>query len=105
MTIPYGSLAVTVDVGTVVATAAHALGTPAEALTGVARGDGPTIAHRHIAMAAARQLGHSLPAIGRAFGRDHTTVLHACRRVADTPALAERARAIADEATTPRSLF
>ena len=26
---------------------------------------------------------HSLPTIGRAFGgRDHTTVLHACRRVA-----------------------
>jgi chromosomal replication initiator protein len=25
----------------------------------------------------------SLPRVGAAFGRDHTTVLHACRRVAE----------------------
>jgi chromosomal replication initiator protein len=25
----------------------------------------------------------TLPAIGRAFGRNHTTVLHACRRTAE----------------------
>lgn len=38
---------------------------------------------RHVAMYLARELtSHSLPQIGRAFGgRDHTTVLHACRRV------------------------
>ena len=38
---------------------------------------------RHIAMALAKELtSHSLPEIGDAFGgRDHTTVLHACRRV------------------------
>ena len=38
---------------------------------------------RHIAMALAKELTtHSLPEIGDAFGgRDHTTVLHACRRV------------------------
>ena len=38
---------------------------------------------RQIAMALAKQLTrHSLPEIGTAFGgRDHTTVLHACRKV------------------------
>ena len=40
---------------------------------------------RQIAMALAKELtGHSLPEIGDAFGgRDHTTVLHACRKIAD----------------------
>jgi chromosomal replication initiator protein len=40
---------------------------------------------RQIAMALAKELTHmSLPDIGEAFGgRDHTTVLHACRKVAD----------------------
>ena len=38
---------------------------------------------RQIAMALARELtNHSLPEIGNAFGgRDHTTVLHACRKI------------------------
>jgi chromosomal replication initiator protein len=38
---------------------------------------------RQIAMALAKELtSHSLPEIGDAFGgRDHTTVLHACRRI------------------------
>jgi chromosomal replication initiator protein len=35
-------------------------------------------------MALAKELTqHSLPEIGRAFGKDHTTVLHACRKVAE----------------------
>ena len=40
---------------------------------------------RHVAMALAKELtNHSLPEIGDAFGgRDHTTVLYACRRVAE----------------------
>ncbi len=40
---------------------------------------------RQVAMALAKELtNHSLPEIGDAFGgRDHTTVLHACRRVKD----------------------
>ncbi len=40
---------------------------------------------RQLAMALAKELtGHSLPEIGDAFGgRDHTTVLHACRKVAE----------------------
>ncbi len=40
---------------------------------------------RQIAMALAKELtNHSLPEIGDGFGgRDHTTVLHACRKIAD----------------------
>jgi chromosomal replication initiator protein len=38
---------------------------------------------RQIAMALAREVtGLSLPRIGRHFARDHTTILHACRRIA-----------------------
>jgi chromosomal replication initiator protein len=39
---------------------------------------------RQVAMYLAREItGATLPAIGRAFGRNHTTVLHACRRTAE----------------------
>lgn len=38
---------------------------------------------RHVAIYLCRELtGKSLPAIGRLFDRDHTTVLYACRHVA-----------------------
>jgi chromosomal replication initiator protein len=38
---------------------------------------------RQVAMALAKELTqHSLPEIGHAFGKDHTTVLHACRKIA-----------------------
>jgi chromosomal replication initiator protein len=49
---------------------------------------------RQVAMYLARELtGESLPAIGRHFGgRDHTTVLHACRRTAARIAEDEHAR-------------
>jgi chromosomal replication initiator protein len=36
---------------------------------------------RQVAMLLAREAGLSLPRIGAAFGRDHTTVLHACTKV------------------------
>jgi len=51
---------------------------------------------RQVAMYLARELtDHSLPHIGREFGgRDHTTVLHACRRVAAR--IAVDATALAD---------
>ena len=40
---------------------------------------------RQVAMYLAREAAKlSLPAVGTAFGRDHTTVLHACRKVAET---------------------
>jgi chromosomal replication initiator protein len=40
---------------------------------------------RQVAMALAKELtNHSLPEIGDAFGgRDHTTVMHACKRIKD----------------------
>lgn len=47
--------------------------------------DRPIARPRQLAMALAKELtNHSLPEIGEAFGgRDHTTVLHACRKIAD----------------------
>ena len=40
---------------------------------------------RQVAMALSKELtNHSLPEIGDAFGgRDHTTVIHACRKIAE----------------------
>ena len=51
---------------------------------------------RQVAMALAKELtNHSLPEIGDAFGgRDHTTVLHACRRVKE---LRETERRVAED--------
>lgn len=105
MSIAPGSLALTYDVELVVFAAAEAFGvTPAE-LVGPGR-DRPLVWYRQIAMRAARLGGHSLAAIGLAFDRDHTTVLHACQRVEANPDFELRARIIADEiANTPRSLF
>jgi chromosomal replication initiator protein len=47
---------------------------------------------RQVAMALAKELTtHSLPEIGDAFGgRDHTTVLHACKRIKDLRDLEQR---------------
>jgi chromosomal replication initiator protein len=47
---------------------------------------------RQVAMALAKELtSHSLPEIGDAFGgRDHTTVLHACKRIKDLRELEQR---------------
>jgi chromosomal replication initiator protein len=51
---------------------------------------------RQLAMALSKELtNHSLPEIGDAFGgRDHTTVLHACKRVRD---LRERERRVGED--------
>jgi chromosomal replication initiator protein len=51
---------------------------------------------RQVAMALAKELtSHSLPEIGEAFGgRDHTTVLHACRRIKE---LRQTERRIAED--------
>ncbi|MDD3761917.1 MAG: chromosomal replication initiator protein DnaA [Nevskiales bacterium] len=39
---------------------------------------------RQVAMSLAKELTqHSLPEIGEAFGKDHTTVLHACRKISE----------------------
>jgi chromosomal replication initiator protein len=48
---------------------------------------------RQIAMALAKELTlHSYPEIGASFGKDHTTVLHACRKVAELRGDDERLR-------------
>ena len=48
---------------------------------------------RQIAMALCKELTqHSLPEIGSAFGKDHTTVMHACRKVRDLRADDPRVR-------------
>jgi hypothetical protein len=48
-------------------------------------------------MTTARIHGHSLPTIARHFDRDHTTVLHATRRIEKTPPLRDLAAKIAGE--------
>jgi chromosomal replication initiator protein len=46
---------------------------------------------RQVAMSLAKELTqHSYPEIGQAFGKDHTTVLHACRKVAELRSRDER---------------
>jgi chromosomal replication initiator protein len=62
---------------------------------------------RQVAMYLAREhTGHSLPEIGRAFGgRNHTTVLHACRRTVrrlqDDPDAADVVRSLTDRLAAP----
>lgn len=90
----------------VIHVAAIAFDVPADDLTGPSRRH-PMVDYRHVTMAAARLLGHSYPVIAAAFdGRDHTTVVHACRRVALAPELERRARILADAVTNaPGELF
>ena len=60
---------------------AAAYGTTEKALLGTSRLR-PVLLPRQVAMYLARELtGLSLPRIGVAFSRDHTTVLHACRKI------------------------
>jgi chromosomal replication initiator protein len=63
---------------------AEAFGVSVDALLSASRA-GAIAWPRHVAMYLARELtAQSLPAIGHAFGgRNHTTVLHACRRTAE----------------------
>ena len=105
MTLPRGSLSLTCDVGYVVAEAAVAFDVPEEALTGPGTTQ-PLVTYRHVAMAAARRLGHSFPIIGRGFDRDHTTVMHAVKRVDASPDLSRRADVLAESVLNrARSLF
>ena len=55
----------------------------AAALLAAGRGTQATSRARHVCMYLLRAVGgESYQAIGRRFGRDHSTVIHACRRVA-----------------------
>ncbi|MEZ0580162.1 helix-turn-helix domain-containing protein [Nocardioides sp. MH1] len=78
-----------------VVAAAAAFNTTPEVLLGADRSRVAADA-RAVAMTAARQHGHSLPAIARHFDRDHTTVLQATRRIEKkTPPLRDLAAKIA----------
>lgn len=79
-----------------VAAAAEAFDTSPETLLGTDRTRAVSDA-RAVAMTAARMRGQSLPQIARHFDRDHTTVLHATRRIEKTPPLRELAAKIAGE--------
>jgi chromosomal replication initiator protein len=69
------------DVSTIVKRVAAAFSLSEKELLGASRLRG-VLRPRQIAMYLARELtGLSLPRIGAAFDRDHTTVLHACRKV------------------------
>ncbi|HEY1190524.1 MAG TPA: helix-turn-helix domain-containing protein [Gemmata sp.] len=69
------------DVSAIVERVAGAFGTSVKELLGPSRLR-EILRPRQVAMYLARELtGLSLPRLGAAFGRDHTTVLHACRKV------------------------
>ncbi len=79
-----------------VVAAARAFDTTPETLIGADR-TRATADARGVAMTAARMRGQSLPQIARHFDRDHTTVLHATRRIEKTPPLRDLAAKIAGE--------
>lgn len=64
----------------IVAKVARRTALPAGAILGRGR-TAEVAAARHRAMRALRAMGYSFPEIGRAFGRDHSTVIHAVRGV------------------------
>lgn len=69
------------DVSAIVKRVAAAFGVTEKELLGTSRLRG-VLRSRQVAMYLARELtGLSLPRIGAAFDRNHTTVLHACRKV------------------------
>jgi hypothetical protein len=66
------------------AAVAAAYGLEARRLRGGTRGAAPVALARQVAMYVAHvRLGLDYTAIGRAFGRDRTTVAHACRLIED----------------------
>lgn len=56
----------------------------------------PLVKYRHVVMAAAHWIGYSYPAIGRVFGRDHSTVVSSCRVVERDPRLKLKADILVD---------
>lgn len=68
------------DVAAAMAAVAGQLGTSVEGLRDGSR-DRPLVGQRHLAWAAVRDLtGASLPTLGRAFGRHHTTIMDGIRQ-------------------------
>jgi len=104
------SVAHTVDVQQVVHATAQHYGVTVEELLGKRRTKAITLA-RHVAMFVARVLTDaSLPQIGLALGgRDHTTVMHACNKMAEATKtdklLAAEIAAIKQAITNPVAVF
>lgn len=69
----------------IVAEAAAQAGLSVEALRSPARRR-PVAQARQQAMARMREVGFTTTQVGRFFGRDHTTVTHACKMVAQRSA-------------------
>lgn len=94
----FASSARAVSIGMVVAGCSEEFGVPLVTLLSDQRGNGVAVP-RQAAMALSYRLARkSLPAIGRAMNRDHTTVLHGVRRheerAAADPVLAARVAAL-----------
>jgi len=89
----------------IIAMAANAFGVAVDDLVGPGR-QAWLVRCRQITMAVCREMtAASYPVIGREFGnRDHTTVIHALRRVAADPAMTALARRLADEVRKPAPL-
>lgn len=78
----------------ILAATAAATGVPREQLVGTERTQAVTDA-RHVAMYAIRQQTNlSFPRIGMLFGKNHSTVIAAVRRVESTPQLLELVRRV-----------
>ena len=75
--------------------AAPMFGTTPEAILSAERSR-PVSDARAVAMTAARETGLSLPAIAEHFNKDHASVIHAVRRTAERPRLADAAARVSE---------
>ncbi|MFC7504047.1 helix-turn-helix domain-containing protein [Nocardioides sp. CPCC 206347] len=75
--------------------AAPMFGTTPEAILSAERSR-PVSDARAVAMTAARETGLSLPAIAEHFNKDHCSVIHAVRRTAERPRLADAAARVSE---------
>ncbi len=106
VTRPDGYLVGRLTVDQIVQEVARGFDVTVEDLRGYSRARELVVA-RDCAMAVVRQgTTLSFPAIGRVFGgRDHTTVMHAVRKVLGDPVLAESVRLVVEELSPPPRLF
>lgn len=81
---PPGERALNGNARLVIALVATTAGIPVETLLALHRSSAPAAAARQLAMYLAHvSLGLSQNDVAQAFGRDRTTVAHACRRIED----------------------
>lgn len=90
----------------IVTEVARGFGVSVRELVSEDRGHKAVTTARACAMALVRQsTGWSYPAIGRYFGRHHTTVRNHVEKVLDDPELGEAVRQVAEELSPPPRLF